>query len=258
MRIATFNCNSVRARLDTILAWLKTHQPDLLALQETKVVDDLFPREPLTAAGYHVTFRGMKGYNGVALLSRRPPDEVRFGLDDGGPADEPRLLHARFGTLHLINTYVPQGRAIDHAMFAYKVDWYARLLSYFERHLSPRRTALWLGDLNVAAEPIDVHNPEDRAEHVCYHEDVRRAFARCRDWGFADLFRRFHPEPGHYSFFDYRTAWRGNTGDGWRLDYLLATPPLARTARSCWIDVEPRRGPRPSDHCFVAADFDRG
>ena len=257
MRIATFNCNSIRARLDTVRTWLHTHQPDLLALQETKVVDDLFPRHELEAAGYHIAFRGMKAYNGVALLSRRPPDEVRFGLDDGqGPSDEPRLLHARFGTLHLVNTYVPQGRAIDHPMFAYKLGWFGRLRAYFDRHFTPRRSVLWLGDLNVAAEPIDVHNPEDRAQHVCFHADVRRAFAHCRDWGFADVFRRFHPEPGQYSFFDYRTTWRGNAGDGWRLDYLLASRPLARTARACWIDVEPRRGPRPSDHCFVAADFD--
>lgn len=256
MRIATFNCNSVRTRQEAILGWLATHKPDLLALQETKVTDDLFPLEPFTRAGYAVSFRGMKAYNGVALLSRQAPDEVRYGLDDGGPADEPRLLHARLGTLHVLNTYVPQGRALAHPMFAYKLDWYQRLRAYCDRHFTARQRVVWLGDLNVAAEPIDVHNPEAREEHVCFHPEVRRAFAHSREWGFTDIFRKFHPGPGHYSFFDYRTQWRGKTGDGWRLDYILASPPLERTAQACWIDVEPRRGPRPSDHCFVAADFD--
>ena len=256
MRIATFNCNSVRTRLDPVLAWLRTHEPDLLALQETKIVDDLFPRAAFEAAGYRAAFRGMKGYNGVALLSRKEPDEVAFGFDgDRASADEPRLLRARFGALHLVNTYVPQGRAIDHAMFAYKLDWFARLRALFDRAYRASQQVLWLGDLNVAAEPEDVHRPETRAQHVCFHDDVRRAFADCRAWGFVDVFRRFHAGPGHYSFFDYRSTWKGPAPGGWRIDYLLASPPLARRAQACWIDLEPRRGPRPSDHCFVAADF---
>ena len=255
LRVATFNCNSIRTRLDPVLAWLGAHTPDLLALQETKVVDELFPAAAFEAAGYHVAFRGMKAYNGVALLSRARPDEVRFGLDDGGPADEPRLLHARFGELHVINTYVPQGRDIEHAMFGYKLAWYQRLGAYFRRHLKPDQPALWLGDLNVAAEPIDVYNPERRAGHVCYHEDVREAFARGKDWGWHDVYRRHHPEPGRYSFFDYRTDFRSETPEGWRLDYILATAPLAAVSRDAWIDLHPRRGERPSDHTPVAADF---
>lgn len=256
MRVATFNCNSVRTRLDTVLAWLKQHQPDLLALQETKVVDELFPAAAFTKAGYHVTFRGMKAYNGVALLSRRPPDMVRFGLADDGPADEARLLHATFGDLHVINTYVPQGRDIEHPMFAYKQEWYRRLRAYFRRHLKADTPALWLGDLNVAAEPIDVYNPERRAEHVCYHEAVRKAFAETRDAGWHDVYRRHHPEPGRYTFFDYRTDFSVERPEGWRLDYILVTAPLIERSRDAWIDLQPRRGERPSDHTPVAADFD--
>lgn len=256
MRVATYNCNSIRSRLDLVLAWLAQHQPDLLALQETKVVDELFPAGPLRDAGYHVTFRGMKAYNGVALLSRRAPDAVAFGFDDDGPADEPRLLHARFGALHVVNTYIPQGRAIDHPMFRYKIDWYARLRRWFAARFAPDDAVLWLGDFNVAAEPIDVNNPEEREDHVCYHADVRRAFADCKAWGFHDLFRRFHPGPGHYSFFDYRKPFTPARKEGWRLDYLLATPPLAARAQACWIDLAPRAAPRPSDHTVVAADFD--
>ena len=255
MRVATFNCNSVRTRLEPIVGWLREHQPDLLALQETKVVDELFPVAPLADCGYHVTFRGMKGYNGVALLSRRPPDEVRFGLDDGGPADEPRLLHARFGALHVINTYVPQGRDLEHPMFRYKLDWFARLDAYVKRQLGRDGHAVWMGDLNVAAEPEDVHNPEQREDHVCYHVDVRHAFARAKGWGWSDVYRKHHPEPGRYSFFDYRTDFNREQPDGWRLDYILATAPLAGLSREAWIDLVPRQGARPSDHCPVAADF---
>jgi exodeoxyribonuclease-3 len=257
MRLATFNCNSIRTRLDTVLAWLDRHQPDVLALQETKVVDELFPAQALRDAGYHVAFRGMKAYNGVALLSRRAPDEVSFGLaGEDGPADEPRLVQARFGDLHVVNTYVPQGRAIDHPMFPYKVAWFGRLRRHFERHFGPGDRVVWLGDLNVAAEPIDVHNPEEREGHVCYHADARRAFAQCRAWGFTDVFRRHHPEPGHYTFFDYRKAFVPGRKEGWRIDYILATPALARASRDAWIDLEPRASARPSDHTVLVADFE--
>lgn len=256
MRVATFNCNSVRTRLDTIVAWLRRHSPDVLALQETKVVDELFPVAAFRDAGYHVSFRGMKAYNGVALLSRRAPDAVRFGFDDGGPADEARLLHARFGGLHVINTYVPQGRDIEHAMFGYKQQWYRRLDAYVRRHLKTKDHALWLGDLNVAAEPMDVYNPERRADHVCYHEAVRKAFAATSAWGWHDIYRRHHPEPDRYTFFDYRTDFSVEQPEGWRLDYILASAPLAAVSRDAWIDLQPRRGTRPSDHTPVVADFD--
>lgn len=262
MRVATFNCNSVRVRLEPLLAWLRLHAPDLLALQETKVVDELFPAGAFAEIGYHASYRGMKAYNGVALLSREPPDEVRFGLDDGGPADEARLLHARFGALHVVNTYVPQGRALDHPMYAYKLAWYERLADYFHRHLKPEAPALWMGDMNVAAEAIDVHRPELREEHVCYHEAVRAAFARTRrveeskpGIAWHDVYRRHHPEPGRYSFFDYRTDFSSTQPEGWRLDYIFATAPLAGRSRDAWIDLKPRLGARPSDHTPVLAEF---
>lgn len=255
MFIATFNCNSVRTRLEVVVGWLRENRPDVLCLQETKVVDERFPEVALRDAGYHVVFRGMKGYNGVAIASRRVPDAVSFGLCDRGPADEARLAHARFGDVEVINTYVPQGRAIDHEMFAYKVRWYGRLRRYFERRCSPSGRVVWAGDLNVAAAPIDVHNPEERANHVCYHRDARRAFERCRAWGFEDVFRRHHPESGHYTFFDYRKAVDTVSPKGWRLDYILATRALAGRSRDAWIDLAPRRGERPSDHTPVAAVF---
>ena len=256
MRIATFNVNSVRMRMDAVLAWLSKHQPDVLCLQETKVQDAEFPLPPLRDAGYHVAFKGMKAYNGVALLSRRPAADVRCGLDDGGPADEPRLIQARFGRVTVVNTYVPQGREIDHEMFQYKLQWFRRLRAYFDRHFTARDLLLWTGDLNVAAEPIDVYEPETKAGHVCYHDDARRAFADCRAWGFEDVFRRHCAEAGQYTFYDYRQPDSLQKGRGWRIDYLLASPALAKKSTASWIDLDPRRAPKASDHTVLAADFD--
>lgn len=256
MIASTFNVNSVRSRLPILEGWLQTRRPDIVCLQETKVVDEAFPVEALRAWGYNVVFRGEKAYNGVAIMSRRPADAVVRGFDDGGPPDETRLLAARIDGLWVVNTYVPQGRAIDHAMYAYKLEWFDRLRGFFDRHFTLTDRLLWTGDLNVAREPMDVHDPAAHTGHVCYHEAVRKAFNRCIDWGFVDVFRRFHPEDIRYSFFDYRTPNGVQRNIGWRLDYLLATPPLADKASSCAIDVDPRLQPKPSDHTPVWAAFD--
>ncbi len=256
MLIATYNINSIRSRLDALAAWLEKCQPDILCLQETKVQDSEFPLAALATTGYHVAFRGMKAYNGVAILSRTPPDEVVAGLDDGDEPDEPRLIRARFGDLHVVNTYVPQGREIDHPMFQYKIKWLQRLRAYFDRHFTTEDAVVWVGDLNVAAEPIDVYNPETRAGHVCYHADAREALAHCRAWGFEDVLRLYHPEGGHYTFYDYRTVDPIERGMGWRIDYIMASPPLLETATDAWIDLQPRRLPKASDHTPLLAAFD--
>jgi exodeoxyribonuclease-3 len=256
VQIATFNANSVRSRMDIILRWLAQEQPDALALQETKVQDSDFPVEPFEQAGYHVVFRGQKSYNGVAILSREPAAEVSFGLDDDGPADEARLATARIGPVILVNTYVPQGREVEHEMFAYKCQWFRRLRGLFERRFAPDDPVVWLGDINVAAEPIDVSDPERREQHVCFHRAAREAFADCRAWGFVDVFRQRHPEPGNYTFFDYRTRDAVQSGKGWRIDYILATPRVAETCTDCWIDLAPRRESKASDHTFLAAAFE--
>ena len=256
MKIATFNANSIRSRLDILLAWLDQQEPDILCVQETKVQDAEFPAEAIQEAGYHVVFRGQKSYNGVAVLSREEPTAVRAGFDDDGPEDASRLLAVDFGPLTVVNTYVPQGREITHEMYAYKQQWFHRLRAYFEKHYKPDKALVWLGDLNVAHEPIDVHNPEARKNHVCYHEDARKAFAHCREWGFEDVFRKHHPEAGHYTFFDYRTVDAARRGMGWRIDYILTTPTLAARCTDAFIDIEPRLAPKPSDHTFLVAEFD--
>lgn len=255
MKIATYNINSIRSRIDALSAWLAENQPDILCLQETKVQDSEFPMEAVKATGYHVVFKGMKAYNGVAILSRKKPDDVLAGLDDGGPADEPRLIRARYGDLHVVNTYVPQGRDIEHEMFTYKIEWLKRLRAYFDRHFTLQDKLIWVGDLNVAIQPIDVYNPEARAKHVCYHADAREALKFCQAWGFQDVFRKYHPEGGHYTFFDYRTIDSLGKGQGWRIDYIMASPAMLDHTRDCRIDLEPRRLPKASDHTYMVAEF---
>lgn len=256
LRLATFNVNSIRSRLEIVQAWLDRHRPDVLALQETKVTDALFPRAPFEEQGYTVHQCGQKAYNGVAIISRTPPEHVTFGFDDGaGPSDGPRLMRATFADVTVVNTYVPQGRAIDHAMYRYKIDWFKRLRKWFDRHFTLSDALIWTGDMNVAHDPIDVHNPEARANHVCYHQAARDAFAHCRAWGFVDTFRNHHPEGGHYTFFDYRNPDNIKNGKGWRLDYILASPSMAARCRNAFIDLEPRLKPKPSDHVVMVADF---
>lgn len=255
MRIATFNANSIRSRLDIVLGWLREHRPDALAIQETKVEDKDFPALSFREAGYHVVYRGEKSYNGVALLSLMEPEDVSFGFDDGGQADETRLLSAKVGGVRIVNTYVPQGRELDNPMYAYKLQWFGRLKEYFARHASPRQRLVWVGDMNVAPAAMDIHNAEAQADHVCFHVSVRQAFESVVSWGFTDVFRKYHPEPGQYTFFDYRTINAVKRNMGWRVDHILATQSLAAQSADAWIDLKPRLATKPSDHTFLVADF---
>ena len=254
MKVATFNANSIRARLDLVLEWLHREAPDVLCFQETKVQDPDFPAEPFREAGYPIVFRGQKAYAGVAIASREEPQEVTFGFDDDG--DEARLIRAVIRGIPVVNTYVPQGRSPDSPHFRYKLAWLARLRALFDRHYSPQEPLLWMGDFNVAPEPIDVYDPKRLKNHVDFHPEARAALERVREWGFVDVFRLHHPdEPGQYTFWDYRARDPVERGVGWRVDHIWATEPLARRSIRAWIDVEARRAARPSDHTFLVAEF---
>jgi len=157
---------------------------------------------------------------------------------------KPGLIAARFGPLQVVNTYVPQGRAIEHAMYQYKLQWFERLQKWFDRHFTPKTLLVWVGDLNVAPEAKDIHNADQQAKHVCYHQAVREAFERTKAWGFEDVFRKYHPEGGQYTFFDYRTANALKRNMGWRVDHIMATPPLANKSRDSYIDLSPRLKPK--------------
>lgn len=257
MKIATYNANSIRKRLDAVVDWIGEHGPDVLCIQETKCQDADFPALALSLTGYHVRYRGMKGYNGVAVLSRREPDLVAYGFDDGeAEADEVRLVRVVVDGIPIVNTYVPNGYRLDSPRYAYKLRWFERLGRYFETHLSAERPAIWCGDMNVAPEPIDVHGPEKHLRHVCFHESVREAYSKTVSWGFVDVFRKLHPEVQQFTFWDYLRPGSLQSNKGWRIDHILATPPMAARCLEAAVDVAPRRRPHPSDHTFVWAEFE--
>ncbi len=254
MIVASYNVNSVRARMPIVLQWLEKNRPNVLCVQETKVQDVDFPLSEFESIGYHCAFKGQKTYNGVAIISREPLDEVHIGLDSE-PKDEPRLIAAASNGIHIVNTYVPQGRDPDSEHFQYKLEWFGRLGDYFSRHFKTSDLLVWMGDLNIAPEPRDVHSPETLLGHVCFHPKVHKALAKVMDWGFVDVFRKHCDEPGQYTFYDYRARNSVQRNRGWRLDHIMATKPLAQKSTACFIDKEPRLAEKPSDHTPVVAAF---
>ncbi len=254
--IATYNVNSIRSRLHIVIPWLKANRPDVFCMQETKVDDKNFPTHEFEEAGYHVVFKGGKGYSGVAVASLEKPEAVHFGLDDGGTPDDDRLIQGVFSGIPVLNTYVPQGRELASEHFAYKLKWFERLTALLKKSYSSAKPLIWCGDLNVAPEAIDVHNPKRLVGHVCFAPAVREAFDIVKSWGLLDLFRKFHPEEANqYTFFDYRVPKSVERGLGWRVDHILATKSLAGKSTDCRIDMKPRLAEKPSDHTVVVAEF---
>ncbi len=255
MKIATFNANSIRSRAEIIRRWLQKHQPAVLCIQETKVTDDQFPLDAFADTGYEILFRGQKKYNGVAIFSRLPLTETEWEL----PKDtrrEARFLKARAGNVSIVNTYIPQGQSPDSDKFQYKLEFFRLLKSYFQSAFDPADPVIWCGDFNVARESIDVYDPKRLWGHVCYCQPVQEALEEVMKWGFNDVFRRLHPEPEQYTFWDYRTPNALKRKMGWRLDYIMATRTLAEKCRTCLIDLESRMLDKPSDHTFLIGDFD--
>lgn len=255
MKVASFNVNSLRARLPIVLAWLDEHQPDVLAVQETKVQDVDFPSDAFKTSGYKYIFKGQKSYNGVALFSRSESTNVKFGFDDE-PKDEARLIKAEINGIAIVNTYLPQGYLPDSEKFQYKLNWFERLLKFFYKNFNPTEPVLWVGDFNIAPEPMDVYDPENLSGHVCFHPDVHKKLKKIMQWGFVDVFRMHCKEPGQYTFWDYRLRNSFKRNLGWRLDHIMATKPLTKKCTGCYIDKEPRTKEKPSDHTPIIAEFD--
>lgn len=242
-----------------ILEWMKARDCDVLAIQETKVADDEFPAAEINRAGYNVVFTGQKAYNGVAILSKEPLEDVRKGMGKMPEDEEARVIRGRLRGVTVVNTYVPQGTAVDSPRFEYKIRWLRGMRDYFEKEFTPQDMLVWVGDFNVAPEPIDVYDPEGLYGSVCFHPEEHKALEYVKEWGFVDVFRKHHPgEPGHYTFWDYRIPNSFKRRMGWRLDHIWATRPIAERSKDCWIDTEPRAREKPSDHTFVVADFDLG
>ncbi|HEY5719065.1 MAG TPA: exodeoxyribonuclease III, partial [Gammaproteobacteria bacterium] len=248
MRIASWNVNSLRARLDHVRDWLESARPDLLCVQETKVVDADFPAAALAEAGYAACFSGQKSYNGVALLARDglPLGDVVSSLT--GEPDEPRrFLAASVAGVRVVNVYVPNGSAVGSDKYAYKLAWLERLVAALRAELAAQPRLLLLGDYNIAPADRDVHDPDAWRDQVLCSVPERAAFAALTGLGLVDLFRAHHPDAVEYTWWDYRlNAYRRNLG--LRIDHLLASPALAATCRECTVDRTPRGWERPSDH----------
>ena len=254
MRIATWNVNSVRQRLERLTAWLGRASPDVVALQETKVVDGDFPRAPLEALGYHVETFGQPTYNGVALLSKQPLTDVVRGFPEEGAQASRRMIAATVGGVRVVNVYVPNGESVQSDKFPYKLGWLARLESWLAASARPTDPLVLLGDFNIAPEDRDVHDPEAWRGQVLFHPKEHAALRRLLAWGLVDLLREKHPEPGHFTWWDYR-ALAFPRGHGLRIDLILGTRPVAARLKDCIAEREMRKGEKASDHVAVVADL---
>jgi exodeoxyribonuclease-3 len=254
MKVATWNVNSIRAREGRLLAWLAKHQPDVLCLQELKATEAQLPLPALEAAGYHVAAWGQPTYNGVALLSKRPLEDVRRGLEDDVDDPAARLISARVDGLRVVSAYVPNGQSMGSDKAEYKVAWLGRLRAYLERTAKTSDRLLLCGDFNVARDEKDVAFPQRWASNVLFHPEMRHALEGVMAWGLVDVFRRHHPEGGVYSWWDYRML-SFPKGDGLRIDYVFATGALAPSCVASTIDRDERKGKQPSDHAPVLVEL---
>jgi exodeoxyribonuclease III len=253
VKIATWNVNSIRVRLPHIIDWLSKQQPDILCLQETKVIDELFPAEALQEVGYESIYCGQKTYNGVATLSKSTAEDVLrqpVALQD----EQKRCIVATIDNVRVINVYVPNGSEVGSDKYQYKLQWLRQLHAYLKQELELYEQLVVVGDYNIAPEDSDVHDPEAWQGSVLVSDKERDAFQAMLAMGLVDVFRQFEQEEGSYSWWDYRAAaFRRNRG--LRIDHILCSEALSQQCHSCIIDKEPRSWEKPSDHAPVVAEF---
>ena len=262
MQIASWNVNSVRTRLDHVLNWLEHTEADLLALQETKVDDPQFPMEPFLKRGYQVQIHGQKAYNGVALISRMPLDDVRLGfcaelVDDADAKElgaQKRVISALIDGIRVVNLYVPNGSSLRSDKYDYKLAW----LSCLERYLRAIQTRdeplCVVGDFNIGLEARDLPDPDRLSGGIMASDREREALRAALGPDLQDAFRLFEPNSGHWSWWDYRSgAW--DRDRGWRIDHIYLNETLRELARSCAIDKQERGRIQPSDHAPVVVDL---
>lgn len=255
MRVATFNCNSVRVRLPIILEWLAEFEPDVLALQETKCEDSKFPLADFEEWGWHASIHGMKARQGVALISRQPLQHVRHGFGDPLFPEDCRIITAVLDGVAIVNTYVPNGTEVGTDKWEYKMRWLERFRAMLAERYRPTDPVVWLGDINIAPTPDDVYDSPKFLGRVGHHPDEFERLAAIKEWGLEDVFRRFHEGAGHYTFWDFVIPRAPERNLGWRIDHIYGSPSLAGRFTACEVDREPRSAERPSDHTFVYADL---
>jgi len=254
VKVASWNVNGIRARVEAVTAWLAQAQPDVLCMQETKVVDDDFPTEAFTALGYALTLAGQPSYNGVAIASRKPIADVRVGLFDDDGASEKRALAATIEGVRIVNVYVPNGKSVVLPSFREKLRWLERLRVTLDASAAPEDELLLCGDFNVARDARDVYDPVRLRGRLLFHPDEQAALERVIGFGLVDSFRERHEVGGRFSWWDYRGGdFRGNRG--YRIDYVFLTPKLAARLGNADIDLAPRRLEKPSDHAPVLVEL---
>lgn len=253
MRIATWNINSIRQRMDNLCAWLQERQPDVVCLQETKLEDANFPRAEIEAAGYHAVFSGQKTYNGVAILARESPRDVEYGIA-GYDDPQKRVISATVGDVRVVSVYVPNGQAVDSEKYRYKLAWLDALAGWLRGELQKHPQLAVLGDFNIAPEDRDVHDPKAWEGQVLVSPAERAAFRKLIDAGVKDSFRLFEQPEKSFTWWDYRmNAFKRNLG--LRIDHVLLSPALAQRCTSSRICLELRKLERPSDHAPVVAEL---
>jgi exodeoxyribonuclease-3 len=253
MKLASWNVNSLKVRLPHVLDWLQQQQPDILGVQETKTIDENFPVEEIQAAGYHVAFAGQKTYNGVAVISKSEAVDIITDLP-GIEDPQRRVLGATIGDVRFLNLYVPNGSEVGSEKYEYKVDWLDKLAQYVETQIAEHENFVVVGDFNIAPDDRDVHDPEAWHERILCSTPERDSLKRLIDLGLSDTFRLFEQEEKLFSWWDYRAAgFRRNLG--LRIDLVLSSPAMTERCTASYIDKEPRKLERPSDHAPAVAEF---
>jgi exodeoxyribonuclease-3 len=254
MKIATWNVNSVQARLGHLLRWCDEAEPDVICLQETKCVDANFPYSELHDRGYHTAFFGQKSYNGVAIVSRYDFDDVVKGFPEDDGESPKRMIAATVNGVRVVNTYVPNGSELWSEKFKFKLDWLQRLRRWFDETCDRSGHVLLCGDFNVAPAEPDVWNVRAWEGKIHFSKPERAAIINVKKWGFVDVFRQMNGDVKEFSWWDYRTvAFERN--HGLRIDHIWTSEALAEKCVGCWIDKTPRGWDKPSDHTPVVAEF---
>ena len=250
MDIVTWNVNSLRARMPRVIEFLSDRKPDVVCLQETKVVDELFPLEPLEKLGYSVAFHGQKTYNGVAILSRVGLEDVQRGMPDDEEGAQARVIAATVDDVLLLNLYVVNGKEVGDAKFTFKLDWMERVTRMIEDRYDMGEKVVITGDFNVTFDDRDVYDPDKWRDKIHCSQPERDALKAMMKPGLVDAFRHFEQEAGHYTWWDFRT--RGfQRGNGLRIDHFLVSDPVLSSATGVRIDLDMRGGEKPSDHAPV-------